>query len=280
MFPKEGVENIYRGLVKGVREFFSSLNREHAVIGLSGGLDSAVVLAIVAEALGSKNVDAILMPSPFSTFHSVSDGVELAANLGVRHHIVPIEGLYYKYVRELESLFKEPIKEITLENLQPRIRGDLLMAWSNNSGALLLNASNKSELAVGYGTLYGDLAGALMVIGDIYKLQVYQVANYINGLNGSIPESILTKEPSAELRDNQKDSDSLPPYQLLDPILYSLIEKKMSVEEIAKQYGNIEIVEEIARMVRGAKFKYLQLPPLLQVGPSPLLPSEKLIKVY
>ena len=181
------IDILYGNLVKGLSRFFLNQGKEKAVLGLSGGLDSAVVAAIATEALGKENVYGLLMPSPFSTLHSVTDAVELASNLGIKHSIVPIEAIYNRYMKELETLFYGEVRGITSENLQARIRGNILMAFSNNGGALLLNTSNKSELAMGYGTLYGDLCGAIMVIGDIYKLQAYGIAHYVNSKREIIP---------------------------------------------------------------------------------------------
>lgn len=226
------IDILYANLVKGLSQFFHDQGKEKAVLGLSGGIDSAVVLAIAVEALGKENVHCILMPSPFSTLHSVTDAVELAGNLGVEHTIVPIEAIYNRYMKEFEDLFCGETKEITSENLQARIRGDILMAYTNNTGALLLNTSNKSELAMGYGTLYGDLCGAVMVLADVYKLQTYSIARYVNSNSEIIPLSTITKEPSAELRNDQKDSDSLPRYSILDPILHALLEEGKEPEEL------------------------------------------------
>ena len=277
MFTPEP-EIVYEKLVKGVASFFKECSKERAVLGLSGGIDSAVVLCLAVEALGKENVQAILMPSPFSTLHSVTDAVELADNLNVEYSVVPIESVYNRYVKELEDLFCGDIKGITLENIQARIRANILMAYSNNSGALVLNTSNKSELAMGYGTLYGDLTGALMVIADIYKLQVYSLAHYINSIKKVIPDSILTKEPSAELREDQKDSDSLPEYSILDPVLHAMIEEGKSAKEIISSGGERALVDRIIKLMSASGFKGHQLPPMLQIGDSPLLPAYKCIK--
>jgi NAD+ synthase (glutamine-hydrolysing) len=275
-----GTDLLYANLVKGLSRFFREQGKEKAVIGLSGGIDSAVVLAIATEALGRENLHAILMPSPFSTLHSVTDAVELAGNLGVEHSVVPIEGIYNKFMRELEELFCGDVRGITSENLQARIRGSILMAYSNNSGALLLNTSNKSELAMGYGTLYGDLSGAIMVIADLYKLQVYSVARYINKAKRVIPESTITKEPSAELRDNQKDSDSLPAYHILDPILHALIEEGKDPERLIEEGHQRILIDRIVKLMKGSSFKIHQLPPMLQTGSHPVSPQNKCIKCF
>lgn len=274
------IDILYGNLVKALSQFFHDQGKERAVIGLSGGIDSAVVMAIATEALGKENVHGILMPSPFSTVHSVTDAVELSSNLGVKHSIVPIEAIYNRYMKEFDDLFKGDVKGITSENLQARIRSNILMAYSNNTGALLLNTSNKSELAMGYGTIYGDLCGAIMVIGDIYKLQAYNIARYINSNKIVIPESTITKEPSAELRDNQKDSDSLPEYSLLDPILHALFEEGKSPEELIEDGAERIIVERIVRLNKNSAFKVAQVPPVIQVSNSPLLPQNKCIKYF
>ncbi len=274
------IDILYGNLVKGLSQYFFNQGKGKAVVGLSGGLDSAVVFAIAAEALGKDNVHGILMPSAFSTLHSVTDAVELAGNLGANHSIVPIEAIYNRYIKEIDGLLCGEIKGITSENLQARIRGDILMAFSNNSGALLLNTSNKSELSIGYGTLYGDLCGAVMVLGDIYKLEAYNIAHYINSIGKIIPESTITKAPSAELRDNQKDTDSLPEYSILDPILHALCEEGKSAQELIEKGAEKILVDRIIRLKENSLFKFHQLPPVLQVGNYPLLPESKCIKCF
>ena len=266
---------VYARLVKGVASFFKENGKERAVVGLSGGIDSAVVLCIAAEALGRENVHAVLMPSPFSTLHSVTDAIDLASSLNISYTIVPIEAIYNRYIKELEEFFCDEIKDITIENLQARIRADILMAYSNQTGALLLNTSNKSELAMGYGTLYGDLSGALMVIADLYKLQVYSIAHYINTLEKVIPENTITKEPSAELRVDQKDSDTIPEYNILDPILHMLIEEGKSPEEVIAGGTERILVDRIVKLMKSSAFKVHQLPQMLQLGESPLQPPFK-----
>ncbi len=269
---------VYGQLVKGLSAFFRDQGKERAVLGLSGGIDSAVVLCLAVEALGRENVHAILMPSPFSTLHSVADAVELSDNLNVKYDIVPIEGIFNRYLKELEELFCSDIKDITLENLQARIRANILMAYANNTGALLLNTSNKSEMAMGYGTLYGDLCGAVMVIADLYKLEVYELAKYINTIHRVIPHSTLTKEPSAELRIDQKDSDTLPEYSVLDPILHSLIERGLSQKELIESGSDRVLIDRIVKLMENSAFKVHQLPPMLAIGEHPLLPHNKCFK--
>lgn len=268
-------EDIHDLIIESLKKFFTSAGKTKAVVGLSGGIDSAVVLSLGVRAFGKENVTAILMPSPFSTMHSVSDAVELAENLGVAYKIVPIEGIYNKYVKELTTLFGKDPKQITIENLQARIRGVILMAFSNQNDALLLNTTNKSELAMGYGTMYGDLCGAVMPIADLYKMQVYALAHFINSDKCVIPDSTMTKAPSAELSENQKDSDTLPEYHILDPILYELIEGGKSDSDLLSEGVSRELLDRISSLRKAAAFKVHQLPPVIKVGSSPLLPENK-----
>ncbi len=250
-----------------------------AVLGLSGGLDSAVVAALAAEALGKEHVTGILMPSSWSTVHSVNDAVELADNLGIKYHIIPIGTIYDRFMKEAEPLFEGDFHwDTTQENLQARIRGTILMLYSNRHGALLLNTTNKSELSMGYGTLYGDLCGSLMVIADLYKTEVYELAAYINREKELIPLSTITKAPSAELRDGQKDTDSLPPYDVLDPVLYSLNEGGRSAEQILQEGVDKALVERILRLRKAAAFKVHQLAPEITVSSCPLLDRSKWVE--
>ncbi|MFA5849713.1 MAG: NAD(+) synthase [Bacteroidales bacterium] len=270
---------VYEKIVKTLRRFFKEAGKEKGVLGISGGIDSAVVAAISADALGAKNVHGLIMPSPFSTMHSVTDAVELGDNLGISYSIVPIEGIFNKFTRELDSLFCEETKKLTVENLQARIRATILMSYSNQTGALLLNTSNKSELAMGYGTLYGDLCGAIMVIADVYKVDVYNLAKYINSKKTIIPDSTLSKAPSAELSVDQKDSDTLPLYDILDPILHSLYEKGMTPEELIGSGTDRVLLNRILQLNNASAFKGHQLPQMIQIGNHPLLPLEKCVKV-
>lgn len=276
----ENIASIHQRLVASLRSFFKNAGMQKAVLGLSGGIDSAVVAALAAEALGSENVTGIIMPSAFSTLHSVTDAVDLADNLNIKYYIIPIEKIYDKVIKEIDPIFEgEHHWDNTQENLQARIRGMILMAFSNRRGALLLNTSNKSELAVGYGTLYGDLAGALMVIADIYKLQVYALADYINTEKEIIPFSTITKAPSAELREDQKDTDSLPDYSILDPVLYRMVELGETPEQIIKSGVARELVERITKLKKGATFKGAQMAPVIKITERPLLDKSKWITI-
>ena len=250
-----------------------------AVLGLSGGIDSAIVAALATDALGAENVHGILMPSEFSSLSSVTDSIELANNLGISYDIVPIEKIYKRAMVEMIRFFELGKWSVAQENLQARIRGTILMTWSNRFNALLLNTSNKSELFTGYGTLYGDLCGAMMVIADLYKVQVYELSHHENERHGRevIPEAILTKAPSAELRPNQKDSDSLPEYELLDPVLHALCEEELSPEQVIARGTDAALVERVVKLKKGAAFKVLQIPPVLTVGTHPIVPAFKQI---
>lgn len=278
MLNPKSVETVHQEIVALLRTFFQQAGCTDAVLGLSGGIDSALVAALAVEALGPEHVTGILMPSQFSTMHSINDAVELSNNLGIKYHIVPIEKIYTRYMQELVPTFDWDNRwDNTQENLQARIRGTILMAYSNRHGALVMNTSNKSEMAMGYGTLYGDLCGALMVLGDLYKVEVYELSRYINRQREIIPESTLTKAPSAELRDDQKDSDTLPDYAVLDPILHALHEEGKSPEELIAGGADAELVERILRLKKASRFKAHQLPPVLKVSEKPLLDSSKWI---
>lgn len=248
-----------------------------AVVGLSGGIDSALVFPLACEALGAENVHGVLMPSQYSTSHSIKDAEQLALNLGAKYDIIPIGDIYAAYMEKLGMWFEDGQWSVALENLQARIRGAILMTYSNRNNALLLNTSNKSELFMGYGTLYGDLSGAMMVIADLYKLQVYELARYINRDREIIPVSSLTKAPSAELRPDQKDTDSLPPYEVLDPILHALHEEGRSADELVAAGTDKALVERIVRLKGASSFKTIQIPPVLTVGNKPIVPEYKCI---
>lgn len=260
------IERIYRSLILGIRDYFSKTGFSKTVLGLSGGIDSALVLVLAAEALGKENVHVLLMPSRYSSQHSLTDALMLASNLNVTYDVVPIEPAFRNMEEMLVPVFKGKKADITEENIQARIRGTLLMAYSNKFGNILLNTSNKSEAAVGYGTLYGDMAGGLSVIGDVYKTQVYQLANYINSHGEIIPRNTLLKPPSAELRPDQKDSDSLPEYDILDKILFAYIEQKMPLEQIVEIGFEKEIVQKVIRLVNSNEYKRFQAPPILRIS--------------
>ena len=265
------IEEIHSTLVSSLRNFFTKCGQKKAVLGLSGGIDSAVVAALAAEALGKENVCGILMPSPFSTMHSLTDAMDLANNLDIEHMVIPIEKMYMRAIRDLEPIFKgDDSWDNTQENIQARIRGMIIMAYSNRHGALALNTSNKSELAMGYGTLYGDLSGAVMVIADIYKIQVYDLARYINREKTIIPISTITKAPSAELRHDQKDSDTLPDYALLDPVLHALIEEGRTKEELVKDGVEEALIDRILTLKARSAFKVHQMPPVIKISEKPI----------
>jgi NAD+ synthase (glutamine-hydrolysing) len=257
---------IHKALVTGIRDYFVKTNFESCIIGLSGGIDSAVCLCLAAEALGGKNVRALLMPSRYSSEHSITDAVELANNLKVHYDIINIENPFVAFEEELEPLFRGRKRDVTEENIQARIRAIFLMAVSNKFGCILLNTSNKSESAVGYGTLYGDMAGGLSVIGDVYKTDVYRLAGFINRNREVIPENIIRKLPSAELRPDQFDTDSLPLYDILDEILYKYIELQKSAERIISEGSDRNTVLRVIRMINLNEYKRYQAPPVLRIS--------------
>ena len=261
-----GEEEIGRALILGVRDYIGKCGFKDVVIGLSGGIDSALTAAVAAEALGPERVTGIAMPSQFSSQHSVDDARSLARNLGIAFHIVPIQPVYAPYESAIDELFGEKKFDTTNENIQARIRGNILMAWSNRTGALVLTTGNKSELAVGYCTLYGDMAGGLAVLGDVYKTMVYRVSRWINREREIIPESTLTKPPSAELRPNQTDQDSLPPYDVLDGILKLYIEHWLEVDAIAARGFDRDLVARILKLVDTNEFKRAQAAPPIRVS--------------
>lgn len=258
---------IYNAIVVGIRDYFSKMGFQKAILGSSGGIDSAVALALACDALGSENVHAILMPSQFSTSHSVSDAEMLSKNLDNPYNILPIKNIYESFLTELKPLYKDLPFGLAEENIQARTRGNLLMAIANKFGYILLNTSNKSELATGYGTLYGDMAGGISVLGDCYKTQVYALAKYINRNKEIIPEHILSKPPSAELRPEQKDSDSLPEYDVLDKILYQYIERRQGPDEIKTQGFDAALVDRVLKMVNKNEYKRNQFCPIIRISP-------------
>lgn len=264
--PQNPIELIHKALALGLRDYFKKNGFTTAILGLSGGIDSAIVAALAVEVLGAKNVTGLLMPSEFSTEHSVQDALELANNLGIAHEIVPIREIYDQYIQSLAPLFKNLPFNVAEENLQARIRGSLVMSMSNKFGHIALNTSNKSEAAIGYGTLYGDLCGSLSVIGDVYKSDIYKLAHHINREKIIIPVNTIDKAPSAELRPAQKDQDSLPAYDMLDGILKLYIEENLSPEAIIAQGFEKETVNKIICMVRKTEYKRAQCPPILRVS--------------
>ena len=265
--PELNIDQVYQALVLGIRDYFTKMGFTKAILGSSGGIDSAVTLAIACEALGAENVRAILLPSPYSTEHSVADAIALSTHLQNPYDVVPIHQVYTAMLQTVQPLFGDLPFSLAEENMQSRSRGNLLMAIANKFGYILLNTSNKSELATGYGTLYGDMAGGLSVLGDCYKLQVYTLARYINRDKEIIPRNIIEKAPSAELRPGQKDSDSLPDYALLDQILYQYIEKRNGPEEIKKIGFDPALVNRTLKMVNTNEYKRNQFCPIIRISP-------------
>ena len=261
------IEQIHDALILGIKDYFAKSGFKKAVLGLSGGIDSAVVCALACKALGAENVMAILMPSKYSSDHSVQDALDLVNNIGCKHEIIPIKEAADAFDSMLAKPFEGLPFSLAEENIQARSRGIVVMAMSNKFGYILLNTSNKSECAVGYGTLYGDMCGAISVIGDVYKTQVFNLAKYINKDREIIPINTIVKPPSAELRPDQKDSDSLPEYDELDAILYQHIELKKGSKAIIAQGFDEALVKRILRMVNLAEFKRYQTPPILRVSP-------------
>lgn len=259
-------EKIHDALVLGIRDYFRKTNFKSAVLGLSGGIDSAVVAVLAVRALGAENVRGLLMPSKYSSGHSLEDAIKLSENLGIRYDIVPIQHVVDAFESALSPLFLGTTQDVTEENIQARTRGIFVMAVSNKFGNILLNTSNKSECAVGYGTLYGDMNGGLSVLGDVYKMEVYRLSRYINRDWEIIPENTILKPPSAELRPGQKDTDSLPEYEVLDQILFEFIELNKPPEEIAGHGYDIRLVNRIIRLVNMNEYKRFQAPPILRIS--------------
>lgn len=265
---EDETEAAFQALVVGTRDYVRKCGFSKVLIALSGGIDSAIVAAIAAAALGPENVLGIGMPSPYSSQGSIDDSMQLAKNLGIRFERIGISELFKDYTEALEPLFAGKKPDITEENIQSRIRGNLLMALSNKLGALVLTTGNKSEMAVGYCTLYGDMVGALAVIGDLVKTRVYAVSRWLNREQETIPAAILEKPPSAELRPGQKDTDSLPPYEILDPIIEAYVERYETPESIAKVHGfALELVQQVVRLVERSEYKRQQAAPVLKVTP-------------
>jgi NAD+ synthase (glutamine-hydrolysing) len=258
---------IHDALVMGIRNYFGKLGFKKAILGLSGGIDSAVTLALAAKALGNENVWAVLLPSSFSSDHSITDAIDLAKNLSCRYDTIPISPSFETLQQTLDPWFKDLPFDVAEENLQARIRGVILMALSNKFGHILLNTSNKSEAAVGYGTLYGDMNGGLSVLGDVYKTQVFDLARYINRNGEVIPSNTILKPPSAELRHDQKDSDSLPEYDILDKILFQYIELRKGPKDLVEQGFEEDMVRRVLWLVNTNEYKRYQTPPILRVSP-------------
>ncbi len=262
----QNTELIYQALLLGIKDYFHKNGFQKAVLGLSGGIDSALVLCLAAKALGKENVLPVLMPSEYSSPSSIDDSVLLCKHLGMNYETVPIQNIFTSFNQELAGLFQNKPFDVTEENLQARTRGTILMAISNKFGRVLLNTTNKSEAAVGYGTLYGDMCGGLAVLGDVYKTEIYELARYINKNEEIIPINIIEKAPSAELRPDQKDSDSLPEYELLDQILKLFIEEKMSVEQLINKGFDKVICQKIITLVCRNEYKRYQFAPILRVS--------------
>jgi NAD+ synthase (glutamine-hydrolysing) len=264
--PKERIQLIYDALILGIRDYFGKLGFKKAILGLSGGIDSAVTAVMAARALGPENVRGVLMPSQFSSDHSVNDARQLAMNLGIQYDLAPIQPIYDAFEAALKPFFWGYPFNVTEENLQARVRGMIVMAMSNKFGHILLNTTNKSEMSVGYGTLYGDLCGGLAVLGDLYKTEVYALARFLNKDGVVIPLSSIEKPPSAELKPGQKDSDSLPPYEVLDKLLYQYIECRQGPRELVAMGFDEILVARVLRMVNVNEFKREQAPPILRVS--------------
>jgi len=265
--PSSAISLIHNALVLGIRDYFSKMGFSKAILGLSGGIDSALTLVLAVKALGKENVKALLLPSRFSSEHSIKDAEDLARNLGVNHEIIPIDEVFKAIEHTLEPEFRGLPFNLAEENIQARLRAVILMALCNKFGYILLNTSNKSEAAVGYGTLYGDMCGGLSVLGDVYKTQVYELAAYINKDQEIIPLNTITKPPSAELRPDQKDSDSLPEYDILDKILYRYIEQRKGPDELIREGFEESMVRRVLKLVNTSEYKRYQTPPILRISP-------------
>ena len=263
----EAVELVYKALVVGIHDYFHKNGIKRAVLGLSGGIDSALVATLAVDALGAENVHGLLMPSQYSTDHSVRDAEELAHNLGMGYDIVPIRPIFDQLRESMKPVFGDRAEDVTEENMQARVRGTLVMSYANKFGAMALNTTNRSEAAMGYGTLYGDSCGGMAVIGDLYKTEVYQLSEWINRDGIRIPQNTIDKAPSAELRPGQKDSDSLPDYDTLDAVLNLYLDESMCEEEIVAEGYDRDTVQMVIRKVAQNEWKRLQFPPQLKVSP-------------
>lgn len=264
--PASEIEAVYQALLLGTRDYVAKCGFRKVIVGLSGGIDSSLVATLAADALGPENVFGVSMPGPYSSPGSVRDGEALARNLRIDLRVIPITSIFEDYLRGLDPAFEGRPRDVTEENIQARIRGNILMALSNKFGALVLSTGNKSELAVGYCTLYGDMAGGLAAIADVPKTMVYELARYANRAGARIPAACLEKAPSAELRPNQTDQDTLPPYEILDIILKAYIEENLCAQEIAQKHQlDAELVRETIRRVNSAEYKRQQAAPALKV---------------
>lgn len=268
-------QDLEAALVLGVRQYFQKLSFNKAILGLSGGIDSALVTYLAVKALGKENVLPVLLPSQFSSDHSINDSKALCNNLELPFETIPIEQVYTNFMKALDPFFKDTAFGLAEENLQSRTRGVLLMAMANKHGYILLNTTNKSELAVGYGTLYGDMCGGLSVIGDLYKTEIFELCNYINRNQEIIPIHILQKEPSAELRPNQKDSDSLPAYEILDQIIYYYIEERLGPQQIIQKGFEAQLVQKTLRMINMNEWKRWQAPPVIRLSKKAFGPGRR-----
>lgn len=260
------IEKIHDALVLGIRDYFKKMGFRQATLGLSGGIDSAVTVVLAVRALGAENVRVLLMPSKYSSVHSVDDARALAENLGIRYDVVNIQPAVDQFEQTLQPLFEGRSPDVTEENIQARARGIYMMAISNKFGHILLNTTNKSECAVGYGTLYGDMNGGLAVLGDVYKMDVFKLSRFMNKEGEIIPENTIIKPPSAELRPDQKDTDSLPEYEALDEMLFNFIELNKSPKEIAALGFDEDVVRRVIRMVNMNEYKRFQAAPILRVS--------------
>jgi NAD+ synthase (glutamine-hydrolysing) len=262
----ETIEKIHDALVLGIRDYFQKMGFKRATLGLSGGIDSAVTVVLAVRALGAENVRVLLMPSKYSSDHSVEDARQLAENLKIQYDVVNIQSAVDEFEKELAPLFEGTVADVTEENIQARARGVYVMALSNKFGHILLNTTNKSESAVGYGTLYGDMNGGMAVLGDVYKMDVFKLSRFMNKYGEVIPENTIVKPPSAELRPDQKDTDSLPEYEDLDKILFDYIEMNKSPKEIVEQGFDEQVVNKVIRMVNMNEYKRFQAAPVLRVS--------------
>ena len=264
--PKSKIKLIHDALVVGIHDYFHKLGFKKAILGLSGGIDSAVTAVLATKALGADNVRVLLMPSQFSSGHSVDDAKQLAETLGIQYDIVAIKPMYDAFEEALKAQFAGQAFNVTEENIQARVRGTLLMAMSNKFGNILLNTTNKSEMSVGYGTLYGDMCGGISVLGDVYKTEIYELVKYLNKDGEIVPQNTIVKPPSAELRPGQKDTDSLPPYEVLDPLLFQYIECRKGPDELIAMGFDEALVKRVLRMVNINEFKREQAAPVLRVS--------------